>query len=263
MTTATPTQEDARIERERAFHNERFAENPGRSQILADMTGSAVLRALHRTYQTVRPRCADAAVLDYGCSAGEASFILRRYGAAAVHGIDISDVAVAQATAAAREHNIDRCTFQVMNAENLEFEDGQFDVVFGIGILHHLDLDRASSEIARVLRPQGCAVFLEPLGHNPAINLMRWLTPKARTADEHPLKMADFEIIRRHFGNVRTQFVNLATLLAMPLAKVPGQPALARALTGFDDRLFRVVPWLGRYAWNAILELERPRRVIH
>ena len=71
--------------------------------------------------------------------------------------------------------------FQVMNAEVLEFPDASFDLVFGVAILHHLDLDTACAEFLRVLRPSGTAVFLEPLGHNPFINLVRWATPAART----------------------------------------------------------------------------------
>ncbi|WP_428491963.1 hypothetical protein [Rhodopila sp.] len=59
--------------------------------------------------------------------------------------------------------------------------------MFGIGIIHHLDTRQASREVARVLRPDGNAVFWEPMGTNPIIGLYRMLTPNARTVDEHPL----------------------------------------------------------------------------
>jgi SAM-dependent methyltransferase len=72
--------------------------------------------------------------------------------------------------------------FLVMDAESLGFDEGSFDVVVGSGILHHLALRQS-----RVLRPDGCAVFVDPLGHNIFIRLYRKLTPSMRTADEHPL----------------------------------------------------------------------------
>jgi SAM-dependent methyltransferase len=46
----------------------------------------------------------------------------------------------------------------VCDAENLPFESGTFDVVFGHAVLHHIpDLERAFSEFRRVLKP-GCLV---------------------------------------------------------------------------------------------------------
>jgi SAM-dependent methyltransferase len=46
------------------------------------------------------------------------------------------------------------------NAEELPFEDGSFDLVFGHAVLHHIpDLAKAFSEFNRVLRPGGAIVF--------------------------------------------------------------------------------------------------------
>jgi len=46
------------------------------------------------------------------------------------------------------------------DAEDLPFEDGSFDLVFGHAVLHHLpNLDRAFSEFRRVLRPGGVVAF--------------------------------------------------------------------------------------------------------
>jgi SAM-dependent methyltransferase len=66
----------------------------------------------------------------------------------------------------ARELELD-VDARVADAEDLPFEDGSFDLVFGHAVLHHLpDLDRAWREIHRVLRPGGVAVFAgEPSHH--------------------------------------------------------------------------------------------------
>jgi SAM-dependent methyltransferase len=48
----------------------------------------------------------------------------------------------------------------VCDAENLPFESGTFDVVFGHAVLHHIpDLERAFSEFRRVLKPGGLVAF--------------------------------------------------------------------------------------------------------
>jgi ubiquinone/menaquinone biosynthesis C-methylase UbiE len=53
-----------------------------------------------------------------------------------------------------------RVQTQTADAEELPFEDGSFDLVFGHAILHHLpDLDRAFAQFARVLAPGGWILF--------------------------------------------------------------------------------------------------------
>src|SRR5947209_9542138 len=52
-------------------------------------------------------------------------------------------------------------------ADELPFEDGSFDLVFGHAVLHHLpDLERSFAEMRRVLRPGGALAFCgEPSYH--------------------------------------------------------------------------------------------------
>lgn len=90
-------------------------------------------------------------------------------------------------------------TFQIMDAHHLEFSDDTFDIIFGTGILHHLDLETAVKEIFRVLKKDGEIVFLEPLGRNPVGRLIRRLTPEARTPDETPLDKQHFRILEQYF----------------------------------------------------------------
>lgn len=249
-----------RIERERQWHDKRFAEAPGRGVAVRSFGDALTNEAIDRTFARVRALCPGRDVLDYGCSYGQATMRMRQYGARRVHGIDISPVAVNQAREAAAAAGIDGVAFDVMNAEVLEFPDQSFDMVFGVAILHHLDIDRACGEIARVLRPGGAAVFLEPMGHNPGINLVRKATPGDRTEDEHPLLMPDFDTFRRHFDSVDTEFINLLTLATAPLVGVPGREMLRRGLNAVDKVVLKGAPFLGRYAWNALLTMEGPRR---
>ena len=98
-----------------------------------------------------------------------------KYGAR-VTGIDISEVALDLGKARARDQGVEDVMFLVMDAEKMQFEDNSFDLVCGTSILHHLHLSKALRELARILKPQEKAIFIEPIGHNPAINLFRRLT---------------------------------------------------------------------------------------
>ena len=93
--------------------------------------------------------------------------------------------------------------FILMDAHDLQFEDGIFDFVFGDAILHHLNMAPALDEIFRVLKPNGKILFVEPLDINPVGKLVRSLTKKARTADEQPLRLCDIAEIKKRF---ETQF---------------------------------------------------------
>ena len=93
------------------------------------------------------------------------------------------------------------------------------------------------------------------MGHNPAINLYRRLTPRMRTPDEHPLLMSDLDAAADHFAHVDAEFYELTSMLAAPFARLPGGAALAHALRRLDRALLIRVPFLRRYAWMALLEL--------
>ncbi len=252
---------DDRIEREKSFHNSRFSTEPSRSEVLASRMFSITKKALNATYACIRAGTCGKHVLEYGCGQGEASLIIaKKYNPKSVVGIDISDVAVDQARSEAATLGLDNVSFEVMNAEEMDFPDDEFDLVCGFGILHHLDLDIALRELARVLKPDGSCIFLEPLGHNPAINLYRWLTPNLRTADEHPLLLKDFVILQRYFSRLDPLFVNLTTLATLPFSRLPGSSTLLHGAARFDKVLFRLLPFTRRFAWNVVLLFSEPKK---
>jgi SAM-dependent methyltransferase len=197
-------------------------------------------------------------VLEYGCGTGSHSLEMARRGAR-VTGIDISEVGVTQASAAAESSGISGADYLVMDAENMLFPDRTFDMVTGEGILHHLDLERAYQGISRVLKPGGVAVFMEPLAGNPAIALFRYLTPSLRTPDEHPLRMKDLRLAGRYFHKVQFHYFHLCSFAAMLLLKTRLFYPAVRALDRVDSVLFRVVPPLRPMAWYAIMLMEDPR----
>jgi len=234
-----------RLERERAFHNERYEHGDSRESQMKYYW--AIREGAEKFGDLVVASSAGRDVLEYGCGN---SFLSQRLAQSArsVTCIDISDMVIARAGHANTQPNV---RYAVMDAMNMDYADGSFDVVFGSGIIHHLDTDKASREIARVLRPGGKAIFWEPLGLNPAINLYRFLTPSARTPDEHPLLPVDFRIMRRHFSDIKTEYFGLFTLLAVPFRNSGiGRPLFAACLA-VDRVLFRI-PGIRMLAWYSL-----------
>ena len=243
--------------RERAFHDARFKQAIDPRQKLAKYY--AVTAASGALFQQI---VADGAgpgknLLEYGCGTGGDFPFYKRLGCN-VYGIDISSEAIIKAQAEAQRHDLP-AQYAVQDAEATQFEDGLFDVVVGHGILHHLDLSRCLAELARITKSTGMCVFSEPLGHNPLINLFRRLTPKLRTADEHPLVRADFDLMRRHFHDVSVKHFYLFTLMAVALRRTPFFDAVYSRLLRLDDYLFSKFPRLSNHAWICIITLKNPR----
>lgn len=199
-------------------------------------------------------------ILDLGCGDGANAVRLAHTGARVV-AIDLSGGMVHATRARAVAAGLsDRVTSQQMNVEQLAFADAAFDYVFGHSVLHHTDLRISRSEVLRVLKPGGRAVFLEPLDHNPLLNLFRRLTPWRRTPTEKPLSMAELRFFAEPFaGSTHAEFYLLALVafVFVPLGNRALFQTALRALCAADRALFRLVPALRRYAWVTVLELRR------
>jgi glycosyltransferase involved in cell wall biosynthesis len=240
---------------EREFHDQQFAHDTrGFFRRFYEVT-----RASRREYEDfLLARSAGREVLEYGCGDQPFALELARHGARAV-GIDLSPVAIERARELAARQNLPAARFEVMDGESLRFGDDSFDLVCGTGVLHHLDLERALAEIARVLRPEGSAIFIEPLAHNPGLRLFRALTPRFRTRDEHPLTLDDLAAARSVFPETATSFHHFLGLAAFPLR---GRPSFGRALAALDrldQALFARVPGARKLAWLVVLTLHAPR----
>lgn len=244
------------VERERQFYNESHGRYRRWRKAIWRAIGPFNRNAeLNTLYDP-----ADKRVLLYGCGPANDTRDLLNAGAVSIAGIDISDVEIADAWRQAREGGYaNRVEFRAGDAHETGFPDDSFDLIIGTAILHHLDVPRALREIRRILAPGGRAVFLEPLAGNPLLRLGRWLTPAARTDDEHPFTVDDWQHCADAFGRFSHREVELVSIPLMPLNLVlplRWQQALARQVRVLDDRLLGRYPRLRPFARTTLLVLE-------
>lgn len=245
-----------RVARERAFYNAKADTYRMLRRLIWRAIGE--FNRNHEVHRLEDP--VGKAVLLYGCGPGYGAREMLAKGAATVTGIDISDAEIAEAKRKATAGGYaDKVDLRVADAHNTGFPDDSFDLIVGSAIIHHLDLGLALEELRRILRPSGRAVFREPLLDNPFLRLGRRLTPGARTPDEHPLTVADWELCASVFPGFRHYEVECLVIPLMPLNLfLPRrwQKRWAAGLSAWDDRMLERFPALRRFARTTFLVLE-------
>ena len=150
-------------------------------------------------------------VLEIGCGLGTDGARFARAGAFYT-GVDLTDAAVSLAR---RNFELQGLTgeFRTADAENLDFADDTFDVVYSHGVLHHTpDTARAVREVHRVLRPGGRAVVMlyhrDSYNYRVNIKLFRrfgagLLKTEAGLRLAHRLTGEPLDSLREHAARVR------------------------------------------------------------
>jgi len=197
-------------------------------------------------------------VLDYGCGNGVHSSWLADY-AKELTGIDLSE----KSLQIAKERTAN-AKFMKMDAENLNFPDNSFDVVFDGGTFSSLDIEKAFSEIARVLKPDGVLVGIETLGHNPIANLKRRLNEKTGKRTEwalrHIFKMEYLKLAEDYFGTTQAYYFHLVSFLAFPFLGSRWGIGLLKMLQAFDKLVLFIMPFLKRYSFKIVFISTIPKR---
>lgn len=197
-------------------------------------------------------------VLDYGCGSGDNTILVASHGARII-GVDISPELIELAEKRLEAHNLpDAAEFRVGSAHELPLEDESVDVVFGMAILHHLDLKLASKEVFRVLKKGGRAIFLEPVRNSKFIRFIRNLIPYEQpdlSPFERPLTDAELKEFAAEFSGCKSRafslpFVNLIEVLRLP------EKALHSAIK-IDGKVLKKAKFLDYYASVRVIEMTK------
>lgn len=190
--------------------------------------------------------------------------------------IDISNSGIKAQEILAKHAGVS-ITTAVDDGNSTSFDDASFDLIFGKAVLHHLDTEKASSEILRLLKPKGRAVFRDVMQGGIFLQLFRHLTPSVRTRDEHPLTMRDLSIYKdkfphfqsEHFCYIAVAYLGVVRVWDMLLKKLVGKHKahlivtrprfwLVHFLDRIDRILFGFLPFLKYHgAWFCIVAMRR------
>jgi SAM-dependent methyltransferase len=196
-------------------------------------------------------------VLEYGCGDGENTVALARRGTGRLISLDISPdlIEIARRRLAANGVGAE-VEFVVGSAHDVPLPDESVDVVFGMAILHHLDLKLAAREVRRVLRPGGRAIFKEPVRSSALMRAARKLIPY-QGADvspfERPLTDRELEQFAEGYTSFRSKSFLLPTTSVLNL--LPLTRGHADRWLRWDAALLRRLPALGYYASVRVVEL--------
>ena len=201
-------------------------------------------------------------LLDFGCGPGSYAIAFANLGYD-VSAFDVSPVNIRVAESLAEEYGLaNRTHFTVGVAERLDYPSGYFDVIVGIDILHHVQIQPAIEECLRVLKPGGFAVFKEP-NEAPLFDALRNSRLGRRikkkeasfehhvTADERKLSKDDLRLLHRLCRVEERRFRVLSRLEA--LMRRPPMRRGSSVLEMIDYRLLRAVPPLGALGGNVVL----------
>lgn len=216
---------------------------------------------LERTLSAV-PFPANARILEVGCGAGfSAEYLRGRY--EQYVGLDYSSELIHIARGRHRWKGVRFCTTNIADYT----PDEKFDIVFAIGVIHHLaDADQLTRRMICLLRPGGWLVANEPQKGNPVIDCSRAIRRRldgSYSADQVEFSAPELlHLFRSHaLQEVR---VFPQGFFSTPFAEVvfPAQrvsSALSRVTCWIDgiveDRPIRP---LRRLAWNLVVAGRRP-----
>lgn len=209
-------------------------------------------------------------ILDLGCGAGEGAVYFALQGAES-YAFDISPGMVEVARTLSQKYGV-QVKFVVAEAGRLPYPDQFFDLVFGNGVLHHVDFVLCAQEVRRVLKPSGKAAFVEPLAYNPIIQLYRKIAKEVRTDYEVPLNFRDIQKMQPVFKEFHHREFWLASLLIFTHFFFirrwhPGKvrywkkvieagydyEKLFGKLQAMDKWLLKHLPFLKPFCWNTVL----------
>jgi len=204
----------------------------------------------------------DATVLDLGCFDGNQLSLWIAARCREYIGLDLSENAIAvlnEKLAAEKLQNARAIAADLLDGV---LPADSIDLVYAQGVVHHFqDLDEALRELARVMKPGGTIVTVDPMMTEPFNRFFRVLYRPFQTnaAWEWPFTRRTFRTIERYFEIEEMQgFFGLARF-GLPLLAVPGLRWAGRRLSQwgleFDRRHARQFGFWFYFCWKVTMKL--------
>lgn len=149
------------------------------------------------SYRWVADFIRNKRVLDFGCGSGYGAAEMAEH-ATSVEAIDVSEEAIAHASASFAKPNLRYASFDPEKL--LPFEDGSFDVVTSFQVIEHVeDFDLYVAEARRVLVSGGLFIVITP---DRAYRLFAWQKPWNRWHVDEFSSRGLKTLLDRHFDQV-------------------------------------------------------------
>jgi SAM-dependent methyltransferase len=197
-------------------------------------------------------------VLDLGCGSGEKTLLLARRGAKVI-GLDVSSDLIRLAERRLALNNLaGAATLIVGSAHELPIATSTLDVVFGVAVLHHLDLALASREVHRVLKPGGRAIFQEPVRDSRLLRVVRRCIPY-RTPDisefERPLTTGELQKFAARFRSMSMRGFSLPFVRLVDV--VPQLRRCVHPAYHLDGVILSRIPALTHFAVRRVIQVTK------
>jgi len=129
---------------------------------------------------------------------------------------DISNemLSIAQATSSGVIK--DNVSWKVENCLEYSFNESSVSIITGHGILHHLPLESAIKEMARILKPGGKIAFYEPNILNPYVWLIKTIPkmrPQGDTEDETAVNPFKITKLLKKYGFCKIKVIPYEVML--------------------------------------------------
>jgi len=204
---------------------------------------------------------AEIDILEIGCGAGySARYLSGHY--SSFTGIDYSEELIQYAK---EENAVPSAQFEAIDLNN--YHPGrQFDVVFMIGVLHHMtDMPTEMQSLVKLVRPGGMVAVNEPQPSNPIIHGMRKLRTKFDSSYSEEQVELTADQVKALFSDAG--LVDVVSVpqgyFSTPFAEVVIKPEfisspLCSAAVFLDARLEKNPSLLRNWSWNVIVTGTKP-----
>ncbi len=170
---------------------------------------------------------------------------------------DLSWESVKVGKVRAKANNVvEKVKTQVASVYEIPIKSETFNAVYGNAVLHHFDLKTAFTEINRVVKKKGVAIFSEPYSGSKILRRIRMMIPLAKapcSEDENPLCDKDIETIVKFFPHHEIQKFDMLGRVGM----ITKNKFLLIPIYHLDRFLLKYFKFLRPYAGSVVLILRK------